>query len=609
MPDQQVYRCRRMMHPSTPHKHSRRIDSDNPWDGSVGTICHSPDPGPPDGWERHCAPDGTEYRFASADYTVDGPPPEPPRDTDVPNGESPEWPISECTYGHLDPPHYHVRMLPRTEYDQWNGAVHNNGGWQTEHGHRYAKGEHLPTPQPETHGASDMVLCDIDRHRTAPEPHWHVHPAGHPEGQVSWHSAPGWGAAHPTVYTDIPGTFTRRHELVTPTERESTMPDTFTPGDIVIATGGRHHNITADHLHLIAGPMYGDPEWSATVLSLGNEGHGWAYRGRTEGLAPEVATVLREESARGWNIDNRNLRLATRAEQRHLPREMEALQRRIRIAALGAEPVQECTIEACPSTPHRHSVASLTSNNVRHRLPGDDSIYIPLPGLWGKGDHTTTTTEESTTMYDLRMNGDHTIHRSRERVPSGTRGTALCGQTVARASRSPREWQGGDSTTLVECRTCFSASQVCDSADLVELHPLDRGKLAEHPSFTLHSIVGDRDGNNLVFGCQRFPMSVVADANGTMEFLPEGKVRATMPATASGVYVRVGDRSLPMSDINAYTTSIMGAPAPADPDAEVKAAIGAVIRGGHTPETRAVRSGEILTALRTAGFDVVKRDA
>ena len=137
----------------------------------------------------------------------------------------------------------------------------------------------------------------------------------------------------------------------------------------------------------------------------------------------------------------------------------------------------------------------------------------------------------------------------------------------------------------------------------MELHPLDRDKLAQHTSFTLHSITGQRTGNDLVFGCQRFPMSVVADAHGTMQFLADGQVQVTMPATARGGYVHVGDRDLGISDINAYTTSIISDGMVVDPDREVKETIARITRNGTFE-----RAGEILTSLRAAGFDVVKRD-
>ena len=514
MPDQPVYRCV-SNHSGLPrHHHSRRVGADRPWDGGNGQITHSPGPHPPVGWERHRAPDGTDYLFHTSDFTVDGQPSEtpvyrcandactapgdrvhthglyvndhtfhtwgnpsetPPENITRQLGADGQQLLFSKTTPTVDwePPrdrHLTEADLPAPEpetFEVRENAAHTihlttdessmsptticgeRIAWKVSYSPREWRGPRgvtltecsacFPATEAVTPAPDRVLLCEETHRSGAPETHYHVRSVT--GGDVQWHSTPGWGAAHPSLYTDIPGTFTTRHELVTPTERESTMPDTFTPGDIVVATGGRHHNITADHLHLIAGPMQGDPAWSATVLSLGNEGHGWAYRGRTEGLTREVASVLREESARGWNIDNLNLRLATEAEQRHLPRDMELLQRRIRVAALGFEPVQECTNGACDATPHRHSITGMNSSTVMHRLPGDDSIYIPLPGLWGKGSHvtttTTTTTEETTTMYDLRMNGDTVIHQSRARAVAGEQAVAVCGTVISRAVRFP----------------------------------------------------------------------------------------------------------------------------------------------------------------------------
>lgn len=111
----------------------------------------------------------------------------------------------------------------------------------------------------------------------------------------------------------------------------------------------------------------------------------------------------------------------------------------------------------------------------------------------------------------------------------------------------------------------LTREEAAPSSGQVDIRPLDDAKVRQYPSFTLHSILGTRRGNNIIFGCQTFDIAVVAAANGTISF-EDGGVRVSMPATGrvngwGEAQITVGDRTLSAYNVNDYTERITADPA------------------------------------------------
>lgn len=560
MPDQTVYRCRAGHTESGTHGHSRRVGSDTDWAATgtgaqdTGLYTSTTPGGPPAGFERHCAPDGTLYLFSTLTYTASRQPGESSPEEQADLTQTP--PPREVRTGGEEV----IHLTTQQDGMHVDSVCGRRVRYVSSHPREWTGQRRVTlTECPECFSlpGDGLTVCDIPRHRTAPEPHYHLRSVM--SGETQWHSTPGWGAAHPTLYVDIPGTFTNRRPETRDTTPERGTTMTFTPGDIVTAIASRPSQTTADHLFVIASPTDSvSGEAMYTTVASTDHSIGWLPNGRTD-ADERVRRAI--EGTGCWNFRESNLRLATPEQQDMLSPEMELVRRRVQVAMLGAEPVLLCTHEEHRSRVHRHS-RHRDGHTIMQRDPDLNSEHTPLPGLWAKGTAVNPVLSLGTlTHREVRDNANTTIHRTasdaERRVPT------VCGQTIySPVAYSAREWRGIGGTTLAECTTCFA--EVAEVAETVELHPIDADKLRRHPAFTLHSKPGQVVGNDLVFGCQRFPMATVAAANGTIEFQPGGAV-VTMPATARGSRVFVGDRELGMGDVNEYTTSITADPSAAPP--------------------------------------------
>jgi hypothetical protein len=132
-----VQECTERFHPSRPHRHFTHNDNGNVlWTLNDDWVLPQ--------YRIHDGYSEEPGRFGKGEHVSHGvtPPAE--------HGSRPEWPVQECTYGHVHPVHYHVTRDNWGDRDpMWNGTIHENGGYHTEQGRRFAKGEHLPATTPE----------------------------------------------------------------------------------------------------------------------------------------------------------------------------------------------------------------------------------------------------------------------------------------------------------------------------------------------------------------------------------------------------------------------------------------------------------------------------
>jgi hypothetical protein len=125
-----VQECTNQMHPNLPHRH---------FTYPSGLVTHATNESYV--LQQHYVDEGVVEepgRFGKGESVSHGvtPPAE--------HGSRPEWPVEECTFGHVNPVHYHVTRDNWGDRDpMWNGTIHENGGYHTEQGRRFAKGEHL----------------------------------------------------------------------------------------------------------------------------------------------------------------------------------------------------------------------------------------------------------------------------------------------------------------------------------------------------------------------------------------------------------------------------------------------------------------------------------
>lgn len=101
----------------------------------------------------------------------------------------------------------------------------------------------------------------------------------------------------------------------------------------------------------------------------------------------------------------------------------------------------------------------------------------------------------------------------------------------------------------------------------IDLYPLTYDKAREYRGreVTLHSIEGQRNGNDVVFGCQRWSLQALATEGNVITFGADNTITVVGKARIEqdGETVFIADRRRGIGDVNDYTRHVYVDPAPA----------------------------------------------